>query len=166
MVPDNILLGDGVFYINSTAIALTRGGGQWTVERTYHLINADGDMGPVKSRIRKIGSIAKLKLAALELLPANLPKMYPATEITTQYGVDTLTAKEDIEDADYQDEVSFVGVTAAGKEIQIILENAINLENIDWPLVDKDEIVPEIIYTATYLESARKTEPWSVDMEQ
>ena len=166
MVPDNIILGDGVFYINTTAIALTRGGGQWIIEREYHPITADGDRGLVKGRIRKINSVAKLTLNALELLPANLPKMYPATQINSAYGVTSLTAKDDIEDADYQDEVSFVGVTAKGKEVKIMLDNAINLENIVWPLVDKDEIVPEVIYTATYLESSRTTEPWQVDLEE
>jgi len=165
-VPDNIILGDGVFYINSTAIALTRGGGEWSLEREYHEVDADGDYGPVKGRIRKIKSRAKLKLNALELLPANLPKMYPATQTTSAYGVTSFTAKDDIEDADYQDEVSWVGITMEGKECKIILENAINLENIVWPLIDKDEIVPEITYTATYLESARTTEPWQVDLEE
>ena len=44
---DGIILGAGKFYIGETLVALTRGGGQFTVEREYREINADGDRGAV-----------------------------------------------------------------------------------------------------------------------
>lgn len=163
--PDDIILGDGVFAINGTNIALTRGGGQFTVEREYRQIEADGDYGPVKERIRKVRSVAKLVMNALELLPANLPTMYPATSNTNDAGppiADTITGKADIETADYQDEVTWTGETKGGRSVVITLENAINLENIDLSMVDKEEIVAQITYTATYLENARTTEPWNI----
>lgn len=161
--PENIILGDGAFYINENLIALTRGGGQFTVEREYRQIEADGDRGPVKGRIRKIKSTAKLKLNALELVPSQLVEMYPALQINSDAEGSTITAKEEIEATDYQDEIIWVGETLAGRGVRITIQNAINLENIDWGLVDKEEIVPEINYTATYVESARKTEPWQVE---
>jgi len=163
MGAESIILGDGVFAVNGTDIALTRGGGQFLIEREYREIPADGDYGPVKGRIRKIGSRAKLVLNVLELLPANLPSMYPSLDLdTSDDGKDVLTAATDIGDGDYVT-VSFTGRTKAGKAIYIELQNAINLENIDWPLVDKDEVVPAITYTATYTEDARTTEPWKVE---
>lgn len=160
----DIILGEGVFSIGTTDIALSRGGGRFTVERTYRQITADGDIGPVKGRIEKTGSVAKLVMNVLELLPANTPKMYPATELdtTTTSGHAVLTGKEDIEDADYNT-VKWTGKTKAGKAVVITLDNAINLENLDWNLVDKDDVVPQLTYTATYLDSARETEPWKVD---
>ena len=42
-----IILGAGTFYIGTTAIGLTRGGGSFNVEREYREINADGDRGAV-----------------------------------------------------------------------------------------------------------------------
>ena len=162
-VPENIILGEGVFAVGGTAIALTRGGGEFSVEREFRQVVADGDMGPVKERIRKIRSIAKLKLNALELLPANLVKMFPALTLTTSDPAkDVLTGASDIAVGDYAT-VTFTGYTMDGKQVLIELQNAINLENIVWPLVDKDEIVPSLTYTATYLESARTTEPWKVE---
>ena len=163
MTPDNIILGDGVFYVDEVPVALTRGGGQFTVEREYRQIEADGDYGPVKGRIRKIKSTAKLKLNALELIPAQVLQMYPALQISTDIDGSTITAKEKIEDADYNDDVVWVGETLDGKAVRITIQNAINLESLDWALVDKEEIVPEVNYTATYLESARKTEPWKIE---
>ena len=163
MTPDNIILGDGVFYVDEAPVALTRGGGQFVVEREYRQIEADGDYGPVKGRIRKIKSKATLRLNALELIPAQVLQMYPALQLSTDVDGTTITAKEKIEAADYNDEVTWVGETLDGKAVRITLENTINLENLDWALVDKEEIVPEVTYTSTYLESARKTEPWKIE---
>lgn len=159
---DSILLGEGVIAIGETDVGITRGGSQFTIEREYKTIEADGDYGPVKGRIRKIRSIAKLVLNAMELLPANLTKMYPAMQIASSGGTDTITAKLAIETVDYNDAITWTGRTLEGRPVIITIENAINLENIDWTLTDKDEVVPQVTYTATYLESARTTEPWSV----
>jgi hypothetical protein len=163
---DNIILGDGVFSIGATDIGLTRGGGQFTVEREYKTIEADGDYGPVKGRIRKIKSVAKISVNALELLPANLTKLYPATDLTSTTVApitDTLKATKDIEDADYASTVTWTGKTKSGRSVIITIENAINLEGIDWSLKDKDEVVPVVTFTATYLETAKTTEPWKIE---
>lgn len=154
----NIILGDGVFAINGVDIALTRGGGSFSVEREYRQIEADGDYGPVKGRIRKVKSVSKMKLSALTILEEDLTKMYPSTNMTD--GVWTGTG--DIDDADYQTTVTWTGRTKGGKGVVITLQNAINLEAIEWGLVDKNEIIPEITYTAAYLETDRGTEPWKV----
>lgn len=164
--PDDIILGDGVFTIGTTDIALTRGGGQFTVEREYREIAADGDYGPVKGRIRKVRSVARLTLNALEMLPANLPKFYPSTTLTADAGPpvsDTLTGAADIDDADYNTTVKWTGKTKGGRSVIITIENAINLGNIDLALADKDEVVAQVVYTATYLEAARTTEPWNIE---
>ena len=159
---NDIILGDGVFSIGATDVGLTRGGGKLTVERTYREIPADGDYGPVKCRIRKTGSRAKLLMNALEILTTNIPKMYPATKVTTVVGVDTVTGKEDIEDADYNDTITWTGKTTSGRSVVITIENAINLENIDWDLIDKEEIIAALTYTATYDPATRKAEPWNI----
>lgn len=163
--PDDIILGDGVFSVNGVDIALTRGGGQFTIEREYRQIEADGDYGPVKGRIRKIRSVAKLSMNALEVLVTNLPKMYPAMQVVNDVGppvTDTVTATADIADTDYTT-VTWTGKTQGGRAVVITLNNAINLENLDWSLVDKEEVVPQLTYTATYDEATRTTEPWKIE---
>jgi hypothetical protein len=160
--PDDILLGEGVFAIGTVDIALTRGGGKFIVEREFRPIPADGDMGPVKGRQTKTKSVPKLTMNALELLPANLPNMYAATKVTTVTTTDTFTGKADIEDADYQT-VTWTGKTKGGRGVKITLDNAINLENIDWSLIDKDEVIASLTYTGAYTEADRITEPWKVE---
>jgi len=160
---NDIILGDGVFAIGATDVGLTRGGGALTIERTYREMPADGDYGPVKGRIRKTGSRAKLLMNALEILTTNIPKMYPATKVTTVVGVDTVTGKADIEDADYNDTITWTGKTTAGRSVIITLKNAINLENIEWGIVDKEEIVAALTYTAAYDPAERTIEPWDIE---
>jgi len=75
-----------VFAINGTDVGLTRGGGQFTVTREYRQVNADGDRGPVKGRIRLVQSVATLQFNSLEIITDNLAKLYPATKVATQDG--------------------------------------------------------------------------------
>lgn len=76
-----IMTGVGIFYIGEDAIALTRGGGKFTVEREFREINADGDRGPVEGRIAIEGSRATLTMNTLQIL-TRLADIYPglATE--------------------------------------------------------------------------------------
>lgn len=159
MAKKDIILGNGTFYIGTTAVGITRGGGQFTVERTYRDITADGDRGSIKDRIAIDESRAKLKMNLLEIVQDNLPKMYPGTVV--ENGV--FTAKKDIETVDYNT-VKWAGKTKGGKEVLIELKNAINKENIDWTLADKDEIIASLTYEACYddEEESEEVEPWKV----
>ena len=75
-----ILLGAGVVSIGGTDVALTRGGSQFTVEREFRQINADGDRGAVYDRVVIDAAQATLTLNALTFL-TSMDKIFPA--ITT-----------------------------------------------------------------------------------
>lgn len=77
-----ILLGLGVFAIDDVEVALVRGGGQFTVEREFRDITADGDKGSVKDRIVIDAERAKLTLNVLTML-TSIKAMYPALAETT-----------------------------------------------------------------------------------
>ena len=72
-----ILLGAGIFYIGEDAIALTRGGGKFLVEREYREINADNDRGPVVGRVTMDRSVPKLSMNVLTIL-TRVADLYPA----------------------------------------------------------------------------------------
>lgn len=63
-----IVLGAGIFYVDNVAVALTRGGGKFSVEREFREINADGDRGPVEGRVVQDGARATLTMNALTIL--------------------------------------------------------------------------------------------------
>lgn len=77
-----ILLGAGVVSIGGTDVALTRGGSQFTVEREFREINADGDRGAVKDRVVIDASRATLTLNALTFL-THMADSFPAISVTT-----------------------------------------------------------------------------------
>lgn len=77
-----ILLGAGVVSIGGTAVALTRGGSQFTVEREFRDINADGDRGTVKGRVVMDASKATLTLNALTFL-THMADAFAAITTTT-----------------------------------------------------------------------------------
>lgn len=76
-----IMLGAGKFYIGTDLVALTRGGGQFTVEREYREINADGDRGPVSGRVVMDASRATLTMNVLTIL-TNMSDLYGSISIS------------------------------------------------------------------------------------
>lgn len=76
-----IILGAGKFYIDGNLVALTRGGGQFTVEREYREINADGDRGAVKGRVVMEGSRPKLTMNVLTML-TSISSIYSSLQVS------------------------------------------------------------------------------------
>lgn len=79
---DEIILGAGIFSIDNVDVALTRGGGQFTVEREFRNINADGDRGTVKDRVVIDASKATLTLNALTFL-TSMSSVFAAISVAT-----------------------------------------------------------------------------------
>ena len=173
MAASDIILGDGVFTIGATttatAIALTRGGGTFTVEQTFREIEADGDYGPVQDRIRLIKSVPKLNIKSLEFLPNQWETYHPSisgtlTATLTSGVTATVTGRgltTNITTQDYNI-VTWTGYTRARTKVFIQLDNAINLENIDFSMIDKEEILNDQTFTACYYSSSRNTPPWKI----
>jgi len=164
---DKILLGYGVVTVNAVPIGLTRGGSVFTVEREIRNIEADGDKGFVKGRQVIDSENAKLTVNALELFTAaDMTKYYPGVSITptptATPTTDVMTSTLSIVAGDYND-VVWTGKTKDGKAVVITVKDAINMGNLEWSLEDKNEVVPSLEFTATYLEASRETAPWSVD---
>jgi len=164
---EKILLGYGVVTVGTLPVGLTRGGSSFSVEREYREIEADGDRGPVKGRIEIDREVAKLNVNALELFSHDeMVKYYPGMMVTPDSEVtptiQTLRSTLKIALGDYND-VTWVGKTKDGKPVTIKIEDAINMENIEWTLEDKNEVVPSLGFTATYDEATRDTAPWNVD---
>lgn len=160
---DKIMLGCGVVSVGSVAIGLTRGGSVFAVEREYREIAADCDRGPVKGRIMIDTERAKLTVNALE--PFSMDEInhyWPGLALDTEETTyDSITGSLSIAAGDYN-AVTFVGQTKDGKAVTIELDDAINLENIEWNLEEKNEVVPALGFTATYDETTRNTPPWRV----
>lgn len=160
---DKIMLGCGVVSVGGEPIGLTRGGSVFAVEREFRNIEADCDRGPVKGRQLIDTEIARLTVNALEPFSSDeIKRYYPGLTIDTSGAeYDEMTGTLSIAAGDYN-QVQFVGKTKDGKAVTIQVDNAINMENLEWSLEEKAEVVPSLGFTATYTEDARNTPPWRV----
>ena len=160
---EKIMLGCGVVSVGGYPLGLTRGGSVFAVEREYREIAADCDRGPVKGRIVIDTERAKLTVNALEPFAMDeIARYWPGLTVTTSGATyDEVTGNLTIAAGDYND-VTFVGQTKDGKAVTIELDDSINLENLEWTLEEKNEVVPSLGFTATYDETARTTPPWRV----
>lgn len=65
--------------------------------------------------------------------------------------------------------VKWEGLTKAGKTCTITLANAINMGNISWAFAEKNDVVPQIVFTAAYTNTnnhiSDTTEPWTIELE-
>lgn len=149
---NNIVLGMGVIKIDNNPIGLTRDGATFSVEYENRLIQADGDRGGVKGRIVRDGAIPKLTVNHLELL-TSFDKMHSGVSVAGADANKTIKGTGKITDSDYHN-VEWVGETKGGKTITIKIKNAINLENIEFDLKDKDEVIDTVTFQGTYEENA------------
>jgi hypothetical protein len=144
----NILFGRGAFFVNDVCIGLTRDGGSFKVEYNNRLITADGDRGPVKGRIVREEAKASIAISHLEVL-TSLKDLHPGIDEKVEGDYTVISGTGKITDEDYHT-VTFKGETKDGREVIIKIEDAINLENIDWALKDKDDVIDSVVYQATY----------------
>ncbi len=160
---EKILLGTGVVSVGGFPIGLTRGGSTFTVEREFRPIEADGDRGLVKGRISIDTENAKLSVNMLEPFSSDeIQRYWPGLLVdTSNPAYDVVTGSLSIASGDYNN-VSFIGQTKDGKAVTIEIDDAINMDNLEWSFEDKNEVVPSIGFAATYEEAARATPPWRV----
>lgn len=158
-----IILGNGVFSIGEKDIALTRGGGQFVLEREYRNIEADGDKGTVKGRVVLDKSQPKLTMNNLTIIPEDMTKYYPGMSISDSDSKKIVTGTGKVVTSDYQAVVKWTGVTNEGKAVIIKVKNAINLENLDWTMADKDEVINALTYQGCYEDGNMDEEPWEIE---
>jgi hypothetical protein len=144
----NIVFGRGIFKLDDVAVGLTRDGGSFKVEYNNRLITADGDRGPVKGRIHREEAKASISFSHLEIL-TSFKDLHSGLAETVDGEFTTIRGTGKITDADYH-KVTFVGETKDGREVEIMIDDAINLENIDFTLKDKDDILDNVVFQATY----------------
>lgn len=135
--PENLLLGAGTFYKDlkydkekaawdGTILSATSGGGKFLYEGEFVNIEIDGATVKVKGLTQKVGEKAELEANVVEVTPSILKMTIVGKDAESDIeGFDLIISKPLIEDADYLDNIAFVGYLATNEPIIIILENAL-----------------------------------------
>jgi hypothetical protein len=138
----NILLGAGTVYRNltwsdtngwdGTALAATKGGSKLTITNELMDLEIDGANVKYKGGILKTGEAAKLETNIYEITAGILKEaLLGSTDTTVVTDFTKIQTKENIEDADFNDNIAFVGFTTENKPIIIIMENALWVNGLE-----------------------------------
>lgn len=80
----------------------------------------------------------------------------------------TITGTGAVTVADFND-VKWIGLTKGGNAITITIKNAINMGNIDWTFAEKNDVVPQVVFTGAYdntdQASSSTAENWTIEID-
>lgn len=111
-----------------SCVGATKGGSSVKIEPEFYSVEPDGSTVAIKDFKRKIGEKATMEINLIELtediIKASIVGTSQTSDISsTDYTL--FTSKEDIEEGDYWENIAFVGETLDGKNIIVILPNAL-----------------------------------------
>ena len=109
-----------------TCVGATKGGSSVKIEPSFYIVEPDGSSVAVKNFRRKIGEKATMEINLLELNAEILKSaIIGETGESDAEGYELIESKDAIAEGDYWDNIAFVGETLEGKNIIVILPNAL-----------------------------------------
>ena len=173
--PKNILFGAGTIHKNlkytesawnfaDSIVGATSGGSTLSIVPEITTIEVDGALVTVKELQKKTGETATMEINFIELskdlLKAALIAQDGSSEDTNY---DLLESKPDIVAGDYWENVAFVGKTLDGRNIIVIMDNALCTSGLELSGANKDTAKPALTFTChADLESDMDTLPYHI----
>ena len=117
---------DGGWNFEESCVGATKGGSSVKIEPEFYTVTPDGSTVAVKNFKRKIGEKASMEVNMLELgadiIKASVIGDDGESDVD---GYKLIKSKDAIEEGDYWENIAFVGETLEGKNIIVILPNAL-----------------------------------------
>lgn len=151
--PKKILFGAGTIHKNLTynaeqkqwnfensIMGATQGGSKITITPSFTNIEADGATVAVKGLKVKTGETAEMEIKFLELTKDIIKSAIVGTDGTSKdENFDLIESKADIEEGDYLQNIAFVGKTLTGKNIIVVMDNALCTSGLETEGENKKE---------------------------
>ena len=116
----------GTWNFEESCVGATKGGSSVKITPTFYSVQPDGSTVAVKNFKRKTGETATMEVNLLELteeiIKASVVGKNGASK-ASDYSL--IQSKDAIEEGDYWENIAFVGETLEGKNIIVILPNAL-----------------------------------------
>ena len=111
---------------DESCVGATKGGSSLKITPSFYKIEPDGSTVAIKQFNKKIGEVATLEVNFLELT-ADLIKSATIGQDGTSEDTNfkLIESKDAIAEGDYWENIAFVGETADGENIIVILDNAL-----------------------------------------
>lgn len=164
--PQNLLLGAGAFFKNydvktdtpekaeAKLLGATQGGGSFNAVPTVRQITVDGGKTNVKELETIDDWVVTMVVNAKEITATNIALALGAVkseDAETPTGYQKITGKEDFEQSDYQDNITWIGKLKGNeKPVVIVIKNALSLNGLSLSVADKNEATVPITLTGHY----------------
>jgi len=147
-----------------TLLGATRGGSTLTIEQEIREMEADGARGPVVGSRRITRVTARLVVNFLEHTVESFKRALVGSDSATfNTDWDAISRSLQIENADFLSDVTLLGeVSGSANAMAIKLSNVIADGNFELSLVDKEEGVLAVTFTAHFTADDLDTEPWTL----
>lgn len=126
---------------DTSCVGATKGGSTLTITPEFYSVEPDGSTVAIKDFKRKVGETATLEVNFLELtkdlIKSAVVGVDGTSDDSTNY--DLIESKADIVEGDYWENIAFVGETLDGKNIIVILDNALCTSGLSLEGKNKEE---------------------------
>jgi len=145
-----------------TLLGATRGGSTVMIEQEIREMEADGVRGNVDESRRITRLNARITLNLLEHTISNLLKVLPgavAADFATNW--DTLGRSLTISDVDFLSSIAIIGeISGNPLPVGFYISDALADSNFELSIVDKEEGVVTVTFTAHFKPATLESEPW------
>ena len=126
---------------DTSCVGATKGGSTLTITPEFYSVEPDGSTVAIKDFKRKVGETATLEVNFLELTKDLIKSAVVGAEGTSDDSTnyDLIESKADIVEGDYWENIAFVGETLDGKNIIVILDNALCTSGLSLEGKNKEE---------------------------
>ena len=116
----------GTWNFEESCVGATKGGSSVKITPTFYSVQPDGSTVAVKNFKRKTGETATMEVNLLELTEEIIKASVVGKNGTSKASdYSLIQSKDAIEEGDYWENIAFVGETLEGKNIIVILPNAL-----------------------------------------
>lgn len=130
----------GSWNFSESIVGATKGGSSVKITPEFYSVTPDGSTVATKNFKRKVGESAVMELNMLELTKDLIKSAVIGKEGTsTDTNYELIESKADIVEGDYWENIAFVGETLDGKNIIVILDNALCTSGLSMEGKNKEE---------------------------
>lgn len=133
--------GTGSWNFDESCVGATKGGSTLSIVPEFYSVEPDGSTVAIKDFKRKVGEKATLEVNFLELTKDLIKSAVVGKDGTSAdtTGYDLIESKDTIAEGDYWENIAFVGETLDGKNIIVILDNALCTSGLSMEGKNKEE---------------------------
>lgn len=156
--PQNLIFGAGSIYKNldvntmtGTILGATSGGCKLEIKPEYKDAELDGATVKVKGGTFKVGETASLEVNFTEFRSGVVVDSLHLVEDTSASveGYKKFDTKEQLQPEDYLKNIAFVGTLVSGKQVIVVLDNAICLEGLEMEFKNKEQATWKGVFECT-----------------